>query len=135
MSTVVSYVLLLVHLMYTNYCRILLLYIRWSLYIASCVLLWVHLMYTDYSCMYKMVPVYRRRNIVNHSMWRLTLLPLQCITKIPQTLYLVLSCTETKKTMHASLLRDARCCKEVPFHQKQCGCTECTYMCCSAACQ
>ena len=29
----VSYVLLWVHLMYTDYCRVLLLYIRWSLYI------------------------------------------------------------------------------------------------------
>ena len=44
----VSYVLLWVHLMYTDYCKVLLLYIRWSLYIVSYVLLWVHLMYTDY---------------------------------------------------------------------------------------
>ena len=125
-ATIVSYVLLWVHLMYTDCCWALLLYIRWSLYIASCILLWVHLMYTDYSCMYKMVPIYRRRNIVNHSMWHLTLLPLQCFCK---TLYLILSCIEAKKTMQ-SLLRDvARCCKEVPFHQKQCGCTECSYMC------
>ena len=34
--------------MYTDYCGVLLLYIRWSLYIVSYVLLWVHLMYTDY---------------------------------------------------------------------------------------
>ena len=32
---IVSYVLLWVHLMYTNYCGVLLLYIRWSLYIED----------------------------------------------------------------------------------------------------
>ena len=41
----VSYVLLWVHLMYTDYCGVLLMYIRMSL---SYILLWVHLMYTDY---------------------------------------------------------------------------------------
>ena len=76
---IVSYVQLWVHLMYTDYCGVLLLYIRWSLYIERVirtimgpsyvqrflwgltpvhkmvpiiysvnVLLWVHLMYTDY---------------------------------------------------------------------------------------
>ena len=102
----VPYLLLWVHLMYNNYCRVLLLYIRDGTYIG--------------------------RNIVNQIMWCLTLLPLQCFCK---TLYLVLSCVEAKKTMQG-LLRDVVwCCKEVPIHQKRCGCTECSYMCCSAACQ
>ena len=47
---IVSYVPLWVHLMYTDYYRVLLLYIRWSLYRVLYILLWVHLMYTD-QCM------------------------------------------------------------------------------------
>ena len=45
----VSYLLLWVYHMYTNCCRVLLLYIRWSLiYVVLYVLLWVHLMYSNY---------------------------------------------------------------------------------------
>ena len=52
----VSYILLGVHLVYTDYCRVILLYIRWSLYVEchiiygffyvpSLLYIWVHLMY------------------------------------------------------------------------------------------
>ena len=59
---IVSYVLLWVHLIYTDYCRVLLLYIRWSLYIASYVLLWVHLMYTDHCGV--LTPVHKRWSLL-----------------------------------------------------------------------
>ena len=46
---IVSYILLWGHLMYTDYCGVLLLYTRWFfIYGVSYILLWVKLMYTDY---------------------------------------------------------------------------------------
>ena len=59
----VSYVLLWVHLMYTDYCGVLLLYTRWSLYIWSVIRTimgpsYVHRLLWGLTPVHKMVPIY-----------------------------------------------------------------------------
>ena len=59
----VSYVLLWVHLMYDNYCGVLPLYIRWSLYIYSVIRTimgpsYVHQLLWSLTPVHRMVPIY-----------------------------------------------------------------------------
>ena len=60
---IVSYVLLWVHLMYNNYCGVLPLYIRWSLYIYSVIRTimgpsYVHQLLWSLTPVHRMVPIY-----------------------------------------------------------------------------
>ena len=60
---IVSYVLLWVHLIYTDYCGVLLLYIRWSPYIWSVIRTimgpsYIHRLLWGLTSVHKMVPIY-----------------------------------------------------------------------------